>query len=55
MSPRRAAIPPASPRLYTSPERRGDLVDFVVARILDQMDVEHTLGRRWTGDEVARN
>jgi len=30
-------------------------VDFVVARILDQMGVEHSLGRRWTGDEVSRD
>jgi len=27
-------------------------VDFVVARILDQLDVEHSLGKRWTGEEV---
>ena len=25
-----------------------DLVDFVVARILDQMGVEHSISRRWT-------
>jgi 4-hydroxy-3-polyprenylbenzoate decarboxylase len=48
-------ILPASPGFYNSPKDIGDLIDFVVARILDQMDVEHTLGRRWTGDEVARN
>ena len=48
-------ILPASPGFYNSPEGIGDLVDFVVARILDQMDVEHSLGRRWTGDEVARD
>ena len=48
-------ILPASPGFYNSPKGIGDLIDFVVARILDQMDVEHTLGRRWTGDEVARN
>ena len=48
-------ILPASPGFYNSPESIGDLVDFVVARILDQMDVEHALGRRWTGDEVSRN
>ena len=45
----------ASPGFYNSPESIGDLVDFVVARILDQMEVEHSLGRRWTGDEVARD
>ena len=48
-------ILPASPGFYNSPEGIGDLVDFVVARILDQMNVEHSLGRRWTGDEVARD
>ena len=48
-------ILPASPGFYNSPECIGDLVDFVVARILDQMEVEHSLGRRWTGDEVARD
>jgi 4-hydroxy-3-polyprenylbenzoate decarboxylase len=25
----------------------GDLIDFVVARILDQLKIEHTLIRRW--------
>jgi len=48
-------ILPASPGFYNSPESISDLVDFVVARILDQMEVEHSLGRRWTGDEVARD
>jgi 4-hydroxy-3-polyprenylbenzoate decarboxylase len=48
-------ILPASPGFYNSPESIGDLVDFVVARILDQVGVEHSLGRRWTGDEVARD
>jgi len=48
-------ILPASPGFYNSPDGIGDLVDFVVARILDQMDVEHSLGRRWTGDEVAHD
>ena len=48
-------ILPASPGFYNSPKGISDLVDFVVARILDQMDVEHALGRRWTGDEIARN
>ena len=48
-------ILPASPGCYNSPESIGDLVDFVVARILDQMGVEHSLGRRWTGDEVGRD
>ncbi len=43
---------PASPGFYSKPETIEDLVDFVVARILDQMGVDHELGKRWTGEEV---
>ena len=43
---------PASPGFYHGPKSIADLVDFVVARILDQMDIEHSLGQRWTGEEV---
>jgi 4-hydroxy-3-polyprenylbenzoate decarboxylase len=43
---------PASPGFYHNPTTIDDLVDFVVARILDQMDIEHSLGQRWTGEEV---
>ena len=43
---------PASPGFYHSPQSIEDLVDFVVARILDQLDIEHSLGKRWTGEEV---
>ena len=47
-----AVILPASPGFYHSPRNIEDLVDFVVARILDQLDIEHSLGKRWTGEEV---
>jgi 4-hydroxy-3-polyprenylbenzoate decarboxylase len=43
---------PASPGFYHNPTSIDDLVDFVVARILDQMGIEHKLGQRWTGEEV---
>jgi 4-hydroxy-3-polyprenylbenzoate decarboxylase len=43
---------PASPGFYQNPQCIEDLVDFVVARILDQMNIEHSLGTRWTGEEV---
>ena len=46
-------ILPASPGFYNQPESIEDLVDFVVARILDQLEIQHNLGKRWTGDEVG--
>ena len=42
-----AVILPAAPGWYHRPTRVDDLVDFVVARVLDQLDIEHTVGRRW--------
>lgn len=44
-----AVILPASPAFYNRPKTLGDAVDFVVARILDQLEVENTLAKRWTG------
>jgi len=44
-------ILPASPGFYGQPKRIADLVDFVVARILDHLGVEHSIGVRWTGPE----
>tara|TARA_B110000014_G_C20120068_1_gene593162 strand:+ start:1072 stop:1650 length:579 start_codon:yes stop_codon:yes gene_type:complete len=46
-------ILPANPGFYNSPKTIEDLVDFVVARILDQMGVKHSLGKRWTGEEIS--
>jgi 4-hydroxy-3-polyprenylbenzoate decarboxylase len=40
-------VMPANPGFYHNPESIADLVDFVVARILDHLDVEHGLGPRW--------
>ncbi len=42
-----AVILPPAPGFYHRPESVGDLVDFVVARILDQIGVPHTLLRPW--------
>ncbi|MCK5483658.1 MAG: UbiX family flavin prenyltransferase [Gemmatimonadetes bacterium] len=50
-----AVILPASPGFYHGPREVGDLVDFVVARVLDHMDVDHAVGYRWTGEEEARD
>jgi 4-hydroxy-3-polyprenylbenzoate decarboxylase len=40
-------ILPPSPGFYAHPRTIEDLVDFVVARVLDQLGVEHALGPRW--------
>ncbi len=45
-------IMPASPGFYNHPESIEDLVDFVVARILDHLGIKHSLGKRWTGEEL---
>lgn len=43
-----AVVLPAAPGFYNRPESISDLVDFVVARVLDQLGVEHELVRRWS-------
>lgn len=45
-----AVILPASPGFYHKPTKVEDLVDFVVARILDHLDVDHELLPRWGAD-----
>lgn len=45
-----AVILPASPSFYGRPATVDDLVDTVVARVLDHIGVEHTLGYRWGED-----
>ena len=37
----------ANPGFYHRPEGIEDLVDFIVARILDHLEVPHTLASRW--------
>ncbi|MHB0955861.1 MAG: UbiX family flavin prenyltransferase [Pirellulaceae bacterium] len=42
-----AIVLPASPGWYHGVQSVRDLVDFIVARILDLLDVEHRLSGRW--------
>jgi 4-hydroxy-3-polyprenylbenzoate decarboxylase len=49
-----AVVMPAAPGFYHRPSRVDDLVDFIVARVLDHLGVEHQLVRRWGGDDGAR-
>lgn len=46
-----AVILPANPGFYHHPQTVQDLVDFVVARILDHLSIEHSLIARW-GDQI---
>jgi 4-hydroxy-3-polyprenylbenzoate decarboxylase len=45
-----AIVMPAAPGFYHRPKEIGQLVDFMVARMLDQLGVEQTLVKRWDGD-----
>jgi 4-hydroxy-3-polyprenylbenzoate decarboxylase len=45
-----AVILPTNPGFYYRPHSAAELVDFIVARILDQLDVPHALLPRW-GEE----
>jgi len=48
-----AIVMPASPGFYHRPRDLTELVEFIVARVLDHMELQHDLGYRWTGDEEA--
>lgn len=43
-------ILPPNPGFYNRPQSVQELVDFVVARILDQLGIEHQLTLPWGGD-----
>ena len=45
-----AVIMPANPGFYFRPQSVDEIVDFMVARVLDHLAVPHTLSERW-GDE----
>jgi len=46
-----ATILPASPGFYHGYRTVDDLVNFVVARILDLLDIPHSLIKRWGAEE----
>ena len=46
-----AVILPANPGFYHRPQTIEGVVDFIVARILDQLDIEHALMARWGADK----
>jgi 4-hydroxy-3-polyprenylbenzoate decarboxylase len=46
-----AVILPANPGFYHRPQSIEGVVDFIVARILDQLGIGHTLMARWGADK----
>ena len=45
-----AIVLPASPGFYSAPKSVQQLVDFVAAKVLDAIGVEHDLITRWRGE-----
>ena len=45
-------ILPANPGFYNRPTQVQEIVDFIVARVLDQLDVPHDLMARWGSDSA---
>ncbi|MBD3550465.1 MULTISPECIES: non-oxidative hydroxyarylic acid decarboxylases subunit B [Streptomyces] len=48
-------IVPPMPAFYNHPRTTDDIVDHIVARILDQFDIEVPSARRWSGMRAARS
>jgi len=46
-----ATILPANPSFYSLPKTLEEVVDTVVARILDHLGLQHNLGARWGQEE----
>jgi flavin prenyltransferase len=44
-----AVVMPAAPGFYGRPQGIDDLVEFIVARVLDHVGVGHDIGHRWSG------
>ena len=48
-----ALVMPAAPGFYHRPTGIDDLVNFIVARVLDHLDVPQSLAARWGGEADA--
>jgi 4-hydroxy-3-polyprenylbenzoate decarboxylase len=42
-----ATILPACPGFYHSPKKVGDLVDFIVGKVMDSLGIENRVFKRW--------
>lgn len=45
-------VVPAMPAFYSGAQSIEEMVDFMVGKILDQMDIPHALYPRWTGRQT---
>jgi len=48
-----AVIVPAAPGFYHRPASVAELVDFIVQRVLDQLELDIEIARRWDGDDES--
>lgn len=46
-----ATVLPAMPGFYHQPQTMGDLIDFVVGKTLDSLNIDNDLFQRWKGEE----
>jgi 4-hydroxy-3-polyprenylbenzoate decarboxylase len=44
-----ATVLPAAPGFYHRPTKVRELVDFVVQRVLDHLELDIEIGKRWSG------
>lgn len=42
-----ALVLPAAPSFYSKPKTLDDAIDGIVARVLDHLSLDHTIGSRW--------
>jgi 4-hydroxy-3-polyprenylbenzoate decarboxylase len=50
-----ATILPPVPAFYTMPQSVADIIDHTLARILDQLGIDHHLSSRWRGEPADRS
>ncbi|MFM9995637.1 MAG: UbiX family flavin prenyltransferase [Phycisphaerales bacterium] len=48
-----AIVCPTNPGFYLLPKTVGEIVDFMVGKVLDLLKIEHRLGTRWEGQPGA--